>query len=50
MKQTKQTSESLNDVYNYLLGTIRDEINQTIGNDDNHITLSHIKVYEMLHI
>jgi hypothetical protein len=45
-----KTSESLHDVYNYLLGTIRDEINQTIGNGDNNITLSHIKVYEMLHI
>lgn len=46
----EKTSESLHDVYNYLLGTIRDEINQTIGNGDNNITLSHIKVYEMLHI
>lgn len=46
----KKTSESLHDVYNYLLDIIRDEINQTIGNDDNNITLNQIKVYEMLHI
>lgn len=48
--EIRKTSESLHDVYNYLLGAIRDEINQTLGNGDNNITLSHIKIYEMLHI
>lgn len=50
LNDIKKISERLHDVYDYVLEKIRNDINQTLGNDDNTIKLSHIKVYEMLHI
>jgi hypothetical protein len=46
----EKTSETLNDVYIYLLESIREDINKTLMNGNNTITLNHLKVYEMINI
>jgi len=48
--ECEKTSETLNDVYIYLLESIREDINKKLMNGDNTITLNHLKVYEMIHI